>query len=425
MIFKNNILIISILAVFLLFSCLPKSTNPTIKNDTQSIYNPLLNRLNPEYFVYNDEMGKSRLYTKIYLNDLMFIPTDSTNKIFVGKIKIEYEVFSPENLDLLIDSASNIYNIRNIKGQNNIITYLNINNNLLKEYYLKITTTDMFRRVSIQDFIFVSTEEGSKQSFIVKSKENDYPYFKNYFRKEHFFSIKHNFPVDSIYIKYFSEELPLPYPPFSSMIRDEILTKHDSIWSVNGKESIQFNESKFGLYFIQTDTTSKNGLALINQTNNFPFIKQTDEMLSPLQYLTSTNEFIKIQTSTNKKLAIDRFWLSCGENPQRTRELIRIYYNRVLYANINFSSFTQGWRTDRGMIYLIFGPPKAVKKTANKEEWIYSDRLNYKMLIFVFNKTNDKFSDNDYVLERNIDFKKFWFESIRSWREGKVYTVFK
>ena len=47
------------------------------------------------------------------------------------------------------------------------------------------------------------------------------------------------------------------------------------------------------------------------------------------------------------------------------------------------------------------------------------------MLIFVFNKTNNSFSDNDYILERNLDFKKFWFNAIKSWREGKVYTVFR
>jgi len=422
---KNKSTILIIIGLLLLQSCIPKPQSPIIKKNTQSLYNPSKNRLYPEYFVFNTNSGKSRLYTKIYFSGIRFIPTDNTNRNFKGKIKIKYAVYSPENLDLIIDSASNVYNIIKHKKQNNIITYIDINANLLNEYYLKITTTDLFRRVSTQDFIFISNENSSKQNFLITSKENNYPYFKNYFRKGHNFSIKHKNPVDSIYIKYFIDTVAIPYPPFSSMNRDTLFETYDSIWSVSGNSPIQFKEEKMGLYFFQTDKTSKKGLSLINKTNNYPFIKQSNEMLYPLQYLTSTNEFKNLYESSNKKLAIDRFWLSCGENIQRSRELIKIFYNRTLYANIHFSSFTEGWRTDRGMIYLVFGPPKAVKKTAKKEEWIYSDKFNSKMLIFVFNKTDCYFSDNDYILERNLDFKRFWFDAIKSWRAGKVYSPFR
>ena len=154
----KHILIILIILSLLLQSCLPKIIAPTIRDNTQSIYNPLLNRLNPEYIVSNTESGNSRLYTKIYLSGIMFIPTDTTNRNFAGKIKIKYTIYSPENLDIIVDSASTIYDIKKRKKQNNVITYININANLLNEYYLKITTTDMFRRVSIQNVIFVSNK---------------------------------------------------------------------------------------------------------------------------------------------------------------------------------------------------------------------------------------------------------------------------
>ena len=147
-------------------------------------------------------------------------------------------------------------------------------------------------------------------------------------------------------------------------------------------------------------------------------------MVKPLVYLCSTEEFETLSNSANKKLSVDRFWLECGKNESRARELIRIYYNRTLYANIYFTSYTQGWKTDRGMIYLIFGPPKSVKKYPDKEIWIYSDRMQYKVLQFVFNRVKNPYTDNDYILERHIDFKKFWFASIKSWRAGKVYDVF-
>jgi hypothetical protein len=123
-------------------------------------------------------------------------------------------------------------------------------------------------------------------------------------------------------------------------------------------------------------------------------------------------------------LAVDKFWLNTTKEMNRSRELIRIYYSRVFYANTYFTSYTDGWRTDRGMIYLIFGPPKAVTKTPEKETWIYADKLNYRVLQFVFNRVRNEYSDNDYLLERSIDFRQFWSQAIESWRQGKVYNVF-
>jgi len=346
-------------------------------------------------------------------------------KKYRGKIKIEYKIFPTDNPDQLIDSATAEFTIRKQKGQNNIISYIKLKDQTINKYYLQITTTDMLRRVKALNYIYVNKEDdGSRQNFIVSSKKTKQPYFKSFFRPDHFFSIKHNKPVDSIYIKYYLKEVPMPYPPFASLKRDKINTVPDSIWSVSGKTAFQFHEKKKGFYFIQTDTTSKYGLGMVNPGEHFPYIKTSETMVKSLQYLCSTDEYDDLINNTNKKLAVDRFWLDCGKNTSRARELIRIYYNRTLYANIYFTSFTQGWRTDRGMTYLIFGPPKAVKKYPDKEIWMYSDRMHYKVLQFVFNRVDNPYTDNDYVLERHIDFKKFWFSAIDSWRGGTVYDVF-
>lgn len=354
----------------------------------------------------------------------MFAPI-GTNKSYQGKIKIEYTIYKKDDLSNYIDSASITYDIKKRKGQNNAITYINIKDNGLQEYYLHIKTSDVLRQTTVEDFIYVNkTEASAKQNFIINQKSNNLPYFKNYFRQDQVFSIAHNAPTDSIYVRYFSERVPLPYPPFSSMVRQNLNTVADSTWSFSGHSDFQFNEPKTGLYFIQTDTTQKTGLGLINPGNDFPYFKNSESLVYPLEYLMSTAEFNQLLGSSNKKLSVDNFWIGCGGNLNRARELIRIYYNRTLYANIYFTSFTDGWRTDRGMIYLMFGPPKAVKKTPEKETWIYSDRMNYKVLQFVFNRVDNPFSDNDFVLERNLDFKPFWFASVDSWRKGKVYSVF-
>ena len=58
--------------------------------------------------------------------------------------------------------------------------------------------------------------------------------------------------------------------------------------------------------------------------------------------------------SDNRKIALDNFWLGFTNNVERSRELVRIYYNRVLYANYFFSSYKEGWQNrQRNDIYYI------------------------------------------------------------------------
>jgi len=414
------------IVLFLLSSCFPltTTTNSNKSKNTGALYNPFIYRIHPEYFVHHPEMQTSRLYTKIYLEELMFAPI-GPNKGYQAKVKIEYKIYQVKDLVNFTDSASVVYEIKKRKDQNNVITYLNIKDDGLSQYFLQIMTSDLLRQTSVEEYIFVNKSDvGARQNFLIELKNTNLPYFKNYFRKDQVFSIRYKKSIDSIYIRFCSKQIPLPLPPYSSMTRPEISMPTDNIWSISGQNEFQFREDKKGFYFVQIDTTSAYGLGLLNAGTNFPYLKSSESLVYPLEYLTSTTEFNEIINSTNKKLAVDKFWLNTTKEMNRARELIRIYYSRVFYANTYFTSYTDGWRTDRGMIYLIFGPPKAVTKTPEKETWIYADKLNYRVLQFVFNRVRNEYSDHDYLLERSIDFRQFWSQAIESWRQGKVYNVF-
>ena len=68
------------------------------------------------------------------------------------------------------------------------------------------------------------------------------------------------------------------------------------------------------------------------------------------------------KSAIKPKVALDDFWIKCGGNIDKARELIRIYYTRVFYSNYYFTSYKEGWRSERGMIYIIYGPPDKVYK---------------------------------------------------------------
>ncbi len=57
------------------------------------------------------------------------------------------------------------------------------------------------------------------------------------------------------------------------------------------------------------------------------------------------------------------FWANRDPTPGTSKnELMDEYYMRVEYSKQNFESFQPGWKTDMGMIYILFGPPNEVER---------------------------------------------------------------
>ena len=105
---------------------------------------------------------------------------------------------------------------------------------------------------------------------------------------------------------------------------------------------------------------------------------------------------------------------------ERAREAIAAYYGRVESADRHFTSYTQGWKTDRGLVHIIFGTPTTIRKDDRSETWIYGDETNLMSLMFAFHKRDDPFSDNDLVLQRDPQLKTAWYRNVESWRNGRI-----
>ncbi len=418
-------ILISVIIVFA--GCFPKMVNTSSNNKKviRKENNPFIYKMHSEFAINRLSSGNIRLYIKLNLQEFMFARLKKSKEL-KGKVMLKYFIYKPDELQNIVDSADFSFDLKKQKGQNNAITYLPIKDVGLSEFYLKVITIDLLRRRGEQDFIYVNFDkENSRNNFFIQQKSNGAPYFRPYFRANQLFNIKYYKSVDSIFIKRFKNHSVIPAKPYMIEASLDLDLQHDTVFGVSGESKFEFSKTEKALYCLQVDTSNNTGLYLLNAGEDFPYVRKSEEMVLPLQYLCKTSEFKDLKNSSNKKLAVDRFWLKAGGNANRSRELIRIFYNRVLYANVYFTSYAEGWKTDRGMIYLLFGTPKFVKKQANKETWIYSDRYNQKVLQFVFNRKLSPYSDNVFVLERSADFQKFWREAVKSWRSGKVYTVFR
>ena len=78
-------------------------------------------------------------------------------------------------------------------------------------------------------------------------------------------------------------------------------------------------------------------------------------------YIISPEErtaFLQLSTSEEREQFIEQFWLRRSSNPDLPEnDFKEEHYRRIAYANENFASGIPGWKTDRGRIYITYGPP--------------------------------------------------------------------
>jgi len=78
-------------------------------------------------------------------------------------------------------------------------------------------------------------------------------------------------------------------------------------------------------------------------------------------YIISDEErkaFKGLQTTEEQEQFIEQFWLRRDPTPDtEENEYREEHYRRIAYANQYFASGIPGWKSDRGMIYIKYGPP--------------------------------------------------------------------
>jgi len=68
--------------------------------------------------------------------------------------------------------------------------------------------------------------------------------------------------------------------------------------------------------------------------------------------------FKRLQTDEERQQFVEQFWLRRDPTPDtEENEFKEEHYRRIAYANERYASGIPGWKTDRGRIYITFGPP--------------------------------------------------------------------
>jgi GWxTD domain-containing protein len=216
-------------------------------------------------------------------------------------------------------------------------------------------------------------------------------------------------------VSYYNDNFPPGAPAFSeAQARVARSMKSDSTFLVSGSEQLGFTQK--GLYLIQKDTSTLEGMAF-RVEEDYPQYTNVANLAGPMIYISTKQEYDRLEMAVGNKKAFDRVVLSIAIDTERARKLMRSYFRRVELANKYFTSYKEGWKTDRGMIYIIFGMPDEVYKFDDREVWNYNNELMKGF--FNFSKSTSLFDPENYVLIRDDKFKDEWYAVIDLWRNAR------
>ena len=71
--------------------------------------------------------------------------------------------------------------------------------------------------------------------------------------------------------------------------------------------------------------------------------------------------FLKLTTEEERQQFVEQFWLGRDPTPgTEENEFKEEHYRRIAYANEHFGEGIPGWKTDRGRVYIVLGPPDQI-----------------------------------------------------------------
>jgi GWxTD domain-containing protein len=414
---KQTVLIV--LLASLVFACKSKEKSGT---NLATIYNENDNYFIRDYRLYNGNDSVSEINIIVNQNKLLFVKLAGT-KLFSAHYEISYIVYSDFDKAVVLDSTTFEFSVNKNDAVSTKMHNIKVVAPAEKNYFVEIIARDLQRNSNFS-FLTELTKKSKldRHYFLIQQKEKA---IGNSFSVDtgEVCIENHLLLNDTLIVRCYYRNFQTPLEPFDLGSPSVFNRTADSIYTVITDNTGNFNLhiQQHGFYVIQKDSAAENSLCLMHFNSEYPFIVHQEQMLNALEYLCDKKEFEKLKESSNVKEAINTFWLeNCG-NEDNAKEHIKQFYLRTEVANKFFSSYREGWCTDRGMIFIIFGPPRYIFRSETSERWVYGDDNSVMSEDFLFRKINNPYSSNAYALERSSTYKNTWYKMIEAWRDGRLF----
>lgn len=400
-----------------------RSKGPYTQKPSKSLVNPDNDLVEVNAVALHVNDSASVIFVEAVNENLVYKRPDTT-QAFYAEIRIIVKLRPERGSRKLLDSSSfrvydraeeplkvralrSIFNVKAKSGQ---------------DYFCEIDVIDLNKRTSYSKGFDLLRKKSTGEQYYLVSSKNGLSFSKR-FSAGDTVNIETGYRnVNSVSVDMFKKEFAPALPPFVTRTPDEMKYLPDSTFTMQvNNGAFQLTMPEKGFYHIRTDISEKEGLSLYSFGSSFPGVSNTEEMIQCTRYIMSKEEFTTCMNADDRKQAIDRFWQTIGGSNERAKELLKRYYGRVKEANKYYTSFLPGWKSDRGMIFIVYGKPTSVYKGNRTETWVYGPEPHPNTVRYTFIKTENPFSDNDYILERSQFFKDHWYQAVDVWRQGHVY----
>jgi GWxTD domain-containing protein len=83
--------------------------------------------------------------------------------------------------------------------------------------------------------------------------------------------------------------------------------------------------------------------------------------------------FSSLKSDAEREQFIVQFWAKRDPSPATPgkNEFKDEHYRRIGYANQKFATKIEGWKTDRGRVYILYGPPDELEMHPDRASWLY------------------------------------------------------
>ena len=145
------------------------------------------------------------------------------------------------------------------------------------------------------------------------------------------------------------------------------------------------------------ETIDMNDVFRTNVANLPITIGNLDLAIEQMQYIADKSDIKRIKKTPEdqRQAAFDAYWKKNDPTPgSDTNELMDEYYRRIAFTNAHFSAFRDGWKTDMGHVYILFGPPSDVDRqpyNVNSSTYFRTEVFAYELWYY-------------YDLNRRFDF---------------------
>lgn len=414
-----------ILIMIVMLSC--QTPNKISNQNLSYSYRKSEHILHPQFTIQHIGTQTSLIHFSVSTSELLYVKSGES-KDFTAKVALTYRLLTSYDAKQAVDTGTVIVIDKEFSEKPSLLAaktefkavYPN-------NYILEVVVQDLNRNISSKSIMSVfKSSFGTAQNFLLTDTLYQQPLFRNTIKKDEVVQLQYTGGITQkkLFVRYYNRQFPLPAPAFSTYNPKPFDYHPDSTFVVHldSVMKTRIHLEKMGFYHFQIDTTLKDGFSVYRFSEEFPYLTSPEQLVPVLRFITTRQEFEDLMAQKNKKKAVDDFWLKNGGNTERAKSILKTYYSRAQDANLYFTSYCEGWKTDRGLIYTIFGQPNTLYKQENTETWVYGEDASYKSLSFVFIKVINPFSENDYQLNRSDMFKDEWYKGVDAWRQGRAYN---